>query len=85
MRCASAQGVRSRGGSQSKIAEISGVTDVTRLRWFGGTYKDTRVSQEQFRRVRDRAGVPRKKKKLLRPHQGRHQDAKHTSCLVERP
>lgn len=33
---------------EAKIAQIPGVRAVTRLRWFGGTYKDTRDTKNQF-------------------------------------
>ena len=33
---------------ERKIAEIPGVRDVTSLRWFGGTYKDTRDPRNNF-------------------------------------
>src|ERR1700675_3968125 len=33
---------------EEKIAQISGVRAVTRLRWFGGTYKDARDTKNQF-------------------------------------
>jgi putative ABC transport system permease protein len=33
---------------EEKIAQIPGVRAVTRLRWFGGTYKDARDTKNQF-------------------------------------
>jgi putative ABC transport system permease protein len=33
---------------EEKIAQIPGVRAVTKLRWFGGTYKDARDSKNQF-------------------------------------
>jgi putative ABC transport system permease protein len=33
---------------EEKITQIPGVRAVTRLRWFGGTYKDTRDTRNQF-------------------------------------
>jgi putative ABC transport system permease protein len=33
---------------EEKIAQIPGVRAVTRLRWFGGTYKDARDTRNQF-------------------------------------